>query len=140
MSCLRRVRKRFRRHANAVIGEGFFGSLSRLGRLHPMANPAKHSVQVIKDIEYDFPEEGDPTITLRAYDKGFKMAGKENQKVFSKPPPGILASEIAEAIAARDSERAEEAMFSHLSDVQGILFQSAFPQARAGGDRGQAAS
>jgi len=48
--------------------------------------------------------------------------------------------EIAEAIAARDSERAEEAMFSHLSDVQGILFQSAFPQVHAVGGRGQAAS
>ncbi len=56
---------------------------------------------VIKDIEYDFPEEEDPSITLRAYDKGFKMAGKENQKVWRKPPPGILYSEIAEAIAAR---------------------------------------
>ena len=56
---------------------------------------------VIKDIEYDFPEEGDPTITLRAYDKGHKLAGRENQKVWTKPPPGILYSEIAEEIAAK---------------------------------------
>ncbi len=55
---------------------------------------------VIKDIDYDFPEDGDPTIRIKAYDKGFKLAGKENQKVWRKPPPGILYSEIAEEIAA----------------------------------------
>jgi phage protein D len=55
---------------------------------------------VIKDIDYDFPEDGDPTIRIKAYDKGFKLAGKENQKVWQKPPPGILYSEIAEQIAA----------------------------------------
>ncbi len=55
---------------------------------------------VIKDIDYDFPENGDPTIRIKAYDKGFKLAGKENQKVWKKPPPGILYSEIAEEIAA----------------------------------------
>lgn len=54
---------------------------------------------VIKDIDYDFPDSGDPTIRIKAYDKGFKLAGKENQKVWQKPPPGILYSEIAEEIA-----------------------------------------
>ncbi|MGD8609277.1 MAG: alpha/beta hydrolase [Myxococcales bacterium] len=52
LSCLQRTRKRLRRHLNTVVGEGFFGSLSRLGRLHPMASPAKHGVQVIRDVEY----------------------------------------------------------------------------------------
>jgi acetyl esterase len=52
MSCLQRARKRLRRQANAVIGEGFFGGLSRLGRLHPLSNPAKHGVRVIRDVEY----------------------------------------------------------------------------------------
>jgi len=66
-----------------------------------VGNLSPRKKAVIKDIEYDFPEEGEPTITLRAYDKGFKMAGKENQKVWKKPPPGILYSEIAEEIAAR---------------------------------------
>ena len=33
---------------------------------------------VIKDIDYDFPESGDPTIRIKAYDKGFKLASKEN--------------------------------------------------------------
>lgn len=55
---------------------------------------------VIKDIDYDFPENGDPTIRIKAYDKGFKLSGKDNQKVWQKPAPGILYSEIAEEIAA----------------------------------------
>jgi len=55
---------------------------------------------VIKDIDYDFPENGDPRIRLKAYDKGFQLSGKENQKVWQKPTPGILYSEIAEEIAA----------------------------------------
>ncbi len=52
MSWMQRARKRVRRHANAVIGEGFFGSISRLGRLHPLSNPTRHGVQVIRDVEY----------------------------------------------------------------------------------------
>ena len=51
-SCLQRSRKRLRRHTNALIGEGFFGGLSRLGRLHPLSKPAKHGGQVIRDNEY----------------------------------------------------------------------------------------
>jgi len=54
---------------------------------------------VIKDIDYDFPESGAPTIRIKAYDKGFKLAGKVNQKVWKKPSPGILYSKIAEQIA-----------------------------------------
>ena len=52
LSCIQRTRKRIRRVANSAIGEGFFGTISRLGRLHPLSNPAKHGVQVIRDIEY----------------------------------------------------------------------------------------
>jgi phage protein D len=56
---------------------------------------------VIKDIDYEFPDSGDPRIRIKAYDKGFQLAGKENQKVWTKNPPGILYSEIAEEIAKR---------------------------------------
>ncbi len=74
---------------NEIVARfGYVGDLS----------PRKKAV--IKDIDYDFPENGDPTIRIKAYDKGFKLAGKENQKVWKKPPPGILYSEIAEEIAA----------------------------------------
>ena len=65
-----------------------------------MGNLSPRKKAVIKDIDYDFPENGDPTIRIKAYDKGFKLAGKENQKVWQKPAPGILYSEIAEQIAA----------------------------------------
>lgn len=67
-----------------------FGFVSNL-------SPAKKAV--IKEIEYDFPDGGDPTIRIKAYDKGFKLAGKEIQRVWQKPAPGILYSEIAEDIA-----------------------------------------
>ena len=36
LSCIQRTRKRIRRVANSAIGEGFFGTISRLGRLHPL--------------------------------------------------------------------------------------------------------
>ena len=52
MSLLHRARKRLRRQTNAIIGEGLFGGLARLGRLHPLSNPAKHGVEVIRDLAY----------------------------------------------------------------------------------------
>jgi phage protein D len=71
-----------------------------VARFGYLGNLSPHKKAVIKDIDYDFPESGDPTIRIKAYDKGFKLAGKENQKVWQKPAPGILYSEIAEEIAA----------------------------------------
>ena len=71
--------------------------VARFGYVNDLS-PRKKAV--IKDIDYDFPEDGAPSIRLKAYDKGFQLAGKENQKVWQKPAPGILFSEIAEEIAA----------------------------------------
>ena len=71
-----------------------------VARFGYVGNLSPRKKAVIKDIDYDFPENGDPTIRIKAYDKGFKLAGKENQKVWQKPAPGILYSEIAEQIAA----------------------------------------
>lgn len=56
-------------------------------------------VAVIKEIDYDFPDGGEPTIQIKAYDKGHRLAGKQIQRVWQKPAPGILYSEIAEQIA-----------------------------------------
>jgi len=83
---------------------------------------------VIKDIEYDFPEDGDPTITLRAYDKGHKLAGRENQKVWTKPPPGILYSEIAEEIARKYdlTPRVTETKVRHLRVAQSNVSDAEF--------------
>jgi len=64
-SCLQRTRKRLRRQLSNIIGEGFFGTLSRVGRLHPMSKPAKHGVQVIRDVEYL--RSGNPRHTLDIY-------------------------------------------------------------------------
>jgi len=71
-----------------------------VARFGYVSNLSPRKKAVIKDIDYDFPESGDPTIRIKAYDKGFKLAGKENQKVWQKPAPGILYAEIAEEIAA----------------------------------------
>jgi acetyl esterase len=65
MSCIQRTRKRLRSLRNTAIGEGFFGTISRLGRLHPRSNPAKHGVQVIRDIEYL--QTGNPRHRLDVY-------------------------------------------------------------------------
>ncbi|MBP8132124.1 MAG: phage late control D family protein, partial [Candidatus Hydrogenedentes bacterium] len=74
---------------NEIVARfGYIGNLS----------PVKKAV--IKEIDCDFPEDGVATIRLKAYDKGYKLSGKENQKVWQKPAPGILYSEIAEEIAA----------------------------------------
>ena len=52
LSCIQQARRKIRGATNTVIGEGFFGSIARLGRLHPQSDPAKHGVQVIRDVEY----------------------------------------------------------------------------------------
>jgi acetyl esterase len=36
----------------AVLSEGFFRGLARLGRLHPASRPARHNVEVFENIEY----------------------------------------------------------------------------------------
>ncbi|MEI8257034.1 MAG: alpha/beta hydrolase fold domain-containing protein [Deltaproteobacteria bacterium] len=44
--------ERARVRAGAVAVDGFFTSLSRLGKLHPQADPARHDVEVLRDIAY----------------------------------------------------------------------------------------
>jgi len=55
-------------------------------------------VGVIKEIGYDFPESGAPTITLKAYDKGCTLSAEQVQRVWEHTG-GIRASDIATAIA-----------------------------------------
>jgi len=108
---------------NEIVARfGYVGDLS----------PRKEAV--IKDIDYDFPEDGDPSITLRAYDKGFRMAGKENQRVWTKPPPGILYSEIAEEIAARYglTPKVTPTKVRHLRVVQSNMSDAEFLKQLAG--------
>ncbi len=44
---------RARRRAGATVVDGFFRGASRLGKLHPLAAPDRHGVEVIRDISYD---------------------------------------------------------------------------------------
>jgi acetyl esterase len=51
-SCIQRARKKLRSATNDLIGEGLFGGLARIGRLHPLSNPARHGIRVTRDVEY----------------------------------------------------------------------------------------
>ncbi len=104
---------------NEIVARfGYVGELS----------PRKKAV--IKEIDYDFPEGGEPSIRIKAYDKGFKLAGKENQKVWSMPPPGILYSEIAGAIAATNglTPRVTPTRGRHLRVTQSNMSDAHFLQ------------
>jgi len=70
--------------------------VARFGYAGDLSN---RKVAVIKEIDYDFPEDGEPTIQIKAYDKGHNLAGRQIQRIWQKPAPGILYSEIAEQIA-----------------------------------------
>lgn len=78
-------------------------------------------VAVIKEIDYEFPDSGEPTIHLKAYDKGHKLTGRQIQRVWQRQPPGILYSEIAEKIAAEHglSPVVTKTVGRHLRVVQG---------------------
>ena len=85
-------------------------------------------VAVIKEIDYDFPETGEPTIKIKAYDKGHKLAGKQIQRVWQKPAPGISYSEIAEKIAAEHglTPLVTKTIGRHLRVAQGNLSDAQF--------------
>ncbi len=57
---------RVRRRAGATVVDGFFRGASRLGKLHPLASPDRHGVEVIRDIPYD-DESGQPAHLLDVY-------------------------------------------------------------------------
>jgi acetyl esterase len=42
-----------RRRAGATMVDGFFRGASRLGKLHPLASPDRHGVEVVRDIAYE---------------------------------------------------------------------------------------
>ena len=95
-----------------------------------MGNLSPQKKAVIKDIDYDFPEDAAPSIRIKAYDKGFKLAGKENQRVWQKPAPGILYSEIASEIAANNGliPVVKETAVRHLRVTQSNISDAQFLQ------------
>lgn len=52
-----------RRAAGAVVVDGMFRALSRVGKLHPLANPARHGIAVTTNVVY-----GDPAIAEHRLD------------------------------------------------------------------------
>ncbi len=91
-------------------------------------NLSPKKIAVIKEIDYDFPESGEPTIRIRAYDRGHKLTGSQIQRVWQKPAPGILYSEIAEQIAHEHglSPVIETTTGRHLRVAQGNMSDAAF--------------
>ena len=89
---------------------------------------SQRKVAVIKEIDYDFPETGEPTIKLKAYDKGHKLTGKQIQRIWQKPAPGILYSEIAEKIAAEHGLKpiVTKTIGRHLRVVQSNISDALF--------------
>jgi acetyl esterase len=49
---VRSLLERLRRRAGGWIVDGAYDGLARLGQLHPLARPARHRVEVIRDVPY----------------------------------------------------------------------------------------
>ena len=49
---LARFRHRLRRAAGAFVADSAFNGLARFGRMHPKARPARHGVEVLRDLAY----------------------------------------------------------------------------------------
>lgn len=96
-------------------------------------NLSAKKVAVIKEIDYDFPDGSDPTIRIKAYDKGHALTGKQIQRVWQKPAPGILYSDIAEKIAKEHglAMAIEPTIGRHLRVAQGNVSDAAFLKALA---------
>jgi acetyl esterase len=62
---LERFRAQVRHHAHEQVAGTFLRGLAASARLHPLANPARHNVEVLRDIPYL--DDGDPDHTLDIY-------------------------------------------------------------------------
>jgi len=116
-----------------------------VARFGYVGNLSPKKIAVIKEIDYDFPEGGEPTIRIKAYDKGHGLTGKQIQRVWQKPAPGILYSDIAAQIAHEHglSTVIETTIGRHLRVAQGNASDAAFlktlaAKSRASDDNGAA--
>lgn len=79
-----------RRAVGAAVADGFFRAISRAGRLHPLADPARHGVTVTRDVPYRGsplrehhldvyrpPGEGPFPVLLYLHGGGFRILSKE---------------------------------------------------------------
>lgn len=65
-----------------------------------IGNLSQARYMVLREIDYDFPEDGIPSITLRAFDAGIALNDKDKTKVWTRDPAGIRYCEIVAEIAA----------------------------------------
>lgn len=94
----RPVGHRLRMHAGAFVVDNFFRIASRAGRLHPQARPARHNVEVIRDIPYregsKLPEhrldvwrptdqKGPLPVLLYVHGGGFRILSKETHWIMA---------------------------------------------------------
>ncbi len=123
----------FTDHPLFTVGNEIAARWGYVGQLSPRKQV------VIKDLDYLFPESSEPTIRIKAFDKGYRLSGKEAQRVWKKPPPGIRYSEIAEEIARAHGLNPviEPTNTFHLRVAQSNQSDAVFLQALAHKARGQ---
>lgn len=64
-------------------------------------NPGLRKKLIIKEIEPDYPESGQSTIRITAYDESYKSVNnKRRQKTWKFPPPGKRISELVAILAS----------------------------------------
>jgi acetyl esterase len=62
---LQRFRRSVRARAAATFSEGFFRTFSAAAKLHPLANPERHNVEITRDVAYS--DSGSPDHMLDIY-------------------------------------------------------------------------
>jgi acetyl esterase len=59
------IAERIRQKVGATVVDGFFKTASAIGRLHPMSNPERHEIDVVRDVAYV--DDGVPEHRLDVY-------------------------------------------------------------------------
>lgn len=88
---------RLRRRTGALIVDNFFNVLARAGRLHPMARPERHGLEVVRDLPYlptgqvehrldvyrPIERKGPLPVVLYVHGGGFRILSKETHWVMA---------------------------------------------------------
>lgn len=154
----RALKTHLRQRAGAVVVDGFFRGVSSAGRLHPRANPARHGVEIIKDVPYrepNVPEHrldiyrstkipGPQPIVLYVHGGGFRILSKESHwlmgLIFARR--GFLVFNISYRLAPRhpypsaveDTFAAYEWVLDHAAEYGGDLSRIVVAGESAGGN------
>lgn len=88
--------QRLRRHAGALVADGFFRGASRAGLLVPHSSPARHGLEVLRDVPYlaggltehrldvwrPLERSGPLPVVLYIHGGGFRILSKETHWIF----------------------------------------------------------